>query len=177
MHPKSHYIKLRAKHQPPEIKLIFVLESPPASGKYFYDPTGKTTEPLFAGLMKAISEQPATKEDGLRAFARKDFFLVDATYKPLNHIRNNKKRNEAILFDLPELILDLKTTIRNQRVKIVLVKANICRMLEAPLKAIGMNVINEGAVIPFPSSGNQNKFHQAIQKVFARNKIKLTRTY
>lgn len=177
MHPKHHYIKLRAKYQPSKIKLIFVLESPPASGNYFYDPTGRTTEPLFAGLMKAIGEQPATKEEGLHAFPRKGFFLVDATYKPVNHIRNNKKRNERILQDLPKLIRDLKTTIRNKRVKIVLVKANICRLLEEPLTAAGFNVINNETVIPFPSHGNQKKFHQTIEKLFARNKIKPINTY
>ena len=69
MHPKSHYIKLRAKYQSPKIKLTFVLESPPASGNYFYDPTGKTTEPLFSAMMKLIGHQPASKKDGLIAFA------------------------------------------------------------------------------------------------------------
>jgi hypothetical protein len=65
--------------------------------------------------------------------------------------------------DLPELIVDLKETIGRRRVKIILVKANICRMLEEPLKAIGLNVINNGKIIPFPSSGQQNKFHNAIE--------------
>jgi hypothetical protein len=61
MPPKSHYHKLRTRYQPTHIVLVFLLESPPASGKCFYDPAGKTTEPLFAGLMRLIGKNPGTK--------------------------------------------------------------------------------------------------------------------
>jgi hypothetical protein len=171
MHPKSHYLKLRAKYQPPKIKLIFVLESPPESGNYFYDPSGKTTEPLFSAMMKVIGESPATKKEGLTAFARKGFYLVDATYQPVNKIENDRQRNEAILSDLPELIQDLRNIIGNRRVKIILVKANICRFLEEPLKTAGFNVINNGTVIPFPSHNHQPNFHKNIKKVIEAVKI------
>jgi hypothetical protein len=49
MPPKSHYHKLRARYQPVKIKLVFLLESPPASGKYFYDPAGKPPNPSSRG--------------------------------------------------------------------------------------------------------------------------------
>jgi hypothetical protein len=52
MHSKSRYHKLRKKYLPDRIKLIFLLESPPASGDYFYDPAGRTTEQLFSAMMK-----------------------------------------------------------------------------------------------------------------------------
>jgi len=165
MHPKSYYQTLRDEHQPPKIKIIFVLESPPASGKHFYDPNGSVIEPLFSAMMKLIGHQQASKADGLAAFSKKGLFLVDAIYKPVNQIENDKKRNEAILSDLPKLIQDLKNTIGNHRVKIVLVKANICRLLEEPLKTAGFKVINNGAVIPFPSHGHQKKFHNIIQEL------------
>ncbi|MGD9272114.1 MAG: hypothetical protein PVH08_13645, partial [Syntrophobacterales bacterium] len=93
---------------------------------------------------------------------------VNATYRPVNHIRNQKERNETILSDLPDLIQDLKDSIGNSRGKIVLVKANICRLLEEPLKAAGLNVINNATIIPFPSHGNQNTFHHTIKKLLTR---------
>jgi hypothetical protein len=173
MPPKSHYQKLRTRYQPTHVTLIFLLESPPASGKYFYDPTGKTTEPLFAGLMRLIDENPGTKEEGLAAFAEKGLFLMDATYQPVNHIKSDKERNQAILDALPELIKDLNRTLPDHRTPIVLVKANICRLLEAPLKKEGFNVLNDGRVIPFPSSGQQAKFHRTIQRLFSERKIKI----
>lgn len=175
MHPKSHYLNLRSKHQPYRVEVIFVLESPPARGNFFYDPTGKVTEPLFSAIMKLIGYEALTKEEGLNAFACKGFFLVDATYQPVNHIKNEKKRRQAILSDLPYLIQDLKHIIGSQRlpVKIVLVKTNICRLLEEPLKGNGINVINNGIVVPFPSHGHQNKFQVNIKKVLAQNEVSL----
>lgn len=172
MHNKAYYIGLRNKYKPAKIDIIFVLESPPASGKYFYDPKGRTSEPLFSAMMKVIGHKPAIKEEGLVAFSKKHLFLVNAIYSPVNHIKSMKKRNEAILSDLPELIQDLKRIIGNRRVKIVLVKANICEMLEAVLRAVGFNVINAGTVIPFPASGNQNKFHKNIKKVLGEANIR-----
>ena len=37
----------------------------PASGGYFYDPTGALGEPLFAALMKQLRLSPSTKEGGI----------------------------------------------------------------------------------------------------------------
>lgn len=167
MDSKRYYLDLRAKYRPAKIKLIFVLESPPTSGNFFYDPAGKVTDPLFSAMMKMIGHEASSKEDGLTAFAHKGFFLVDATYRPVNHIKNQKRRNRAILSDLPDLILDLKDIIESQqdKINIVLVKANICRLLEERLMAVGVNVINNKTVIPFPSHGNKERFHENIRKV------------
>jgi hypothetical protein len=173
MHPKSHYLKLRTRYQPAHLDLVFLLESPPASGKYFYDPESKTTEPVFAGLMRLIREDPPTKHEGLTAFQARGLLLVDATYQPVNHINSRRERNQAILDALPELIEDLNRTLPDRRTPIVLVKANICRLIEKPLKNDGFNVSNDGTVIPFPSSGQQANFHRAIQKLFSKKKIKL----
>jgi len=168
---KSHYLKLRKK--PSRLNLVFILESPPVSGKYFYDPTGKTTEPLFAAMMKVIGENPATKKQGLTAFAEKGLFLIDATYKPVNHIKSKAKRNQAILSDLPELIKDLTLNLHDRGTPVILIKADICRLLKEPLKALGFNVINEDGIIPFPSNGWQPIFHQRLQDLFSKRKIRL----
>jgi len=52
---KNYYLPLRNKYRPKKIKLLILAESPPVSGKYFYDETGKTSEPLFSALMKIIA--------------------------------------------------------------------------------------------------------------------------
>jgi hypothetical protein len=116
-------------------------------------------------MMKVINYRPVSKADGLREFAMRGYVLIDATYTPVNHIKNERKRNQAILRDLPDLIDDLRKIIGRQRIKIIIVKANICQMLEAPLKAVGFKVINNGISVPFPGSGQQNKFFQAIKQM------------
>src|SRR6266571_9219325 len=44
---KANYLQFRNRHIPTRTKIIFVLESPPASGRYFYNPDGPVSEPLF----------------------------------------------------------------------------------------------------------------------------------
>ena len=117
-------------------------------------------------MMKIINYRPVSKADGLKEFSKRGYAIVDATYSPVNHIKNERKRNEAILFDLPDLIDDLREIIGRRRVKIILVKANICRMLEEPLKAVGFNVINQNRTVPFPGSGQQKNFFKAIKQLF-----------
>jgi hypothetical protein len=173
MLPKSHYYNLRTKYQPSCFELVFVLESPPASGKYFYDPDGKITEPLFAAMMKVIKENPTTKKEALTAFAEKGLFIIDATYEPVNHIKNENERDKAILAGLPELIVDLKNTLPNDRTPLILIKANICRLLRDRLQALDFNVINDDEIIPFPSHNHQSEFHQRLLNLFRKQKIRL----
>jgi hypothetical protein len=46
------YLSLRSRYEPENIRLVIIAESPPASGLYFYNPTGARSEPLFAALMR-----------------------------------------------------------------------------------------------------------------------------
>jgi len=40
-----------------------------------------------------------------------------------------------------------------------LIKANVCKLLDDKLTADGFKVINKGVSVPFPSHGQQPKFH------------------
>ncbi|SIQ94709.1 hypothetical protein SAMN05920897_11925 [Alkalispirochaeta americana] len=160
---KEYYLKLRNKYLPEILRIIFILESPPASGKYFYDETGSTTEPLYNEIMKALHYKPIDKKDGLEHFKNQGFFLVDSTYKPINKMKY-KERESTILSDFNNLIDDLES-INGIESQLILIKANICRLLEEKLKLKGFRVLNEEIVVPFPSSGQQKRFHIEISKI------------
>ena len=74
---RDYYLRLRREYQPENIELVIVAESPPASGKYFYDPTGSTKEPLFAALMRQLDLSPNTKQAGLLEIQQRGWVLVD----------------------------------------------------------------------------------------------------
>src|SRR5688572_20135704 len=80
---RNEYLSLRRRFEPETLSLVIVAESPPQSGKYFYNPDGAVTEPLFAALMKALGISPNTKASGLRTFQQRGWILVDATYEPV----------------------------------------------------------------------------------------------
>ena len=68
---RNEYLDLRNKYMPASVKLVVVAKSPPATGKYFYKLPGLRTEWLFKALMELVDLSPATKEQGLREFARR----------------------------------------------------------------------------------------------------------
>lgn len=166
---RKSYLEYRNKYQPEDIRTIFVLESPPKSGKYFYNNEGDISEPLFKAMMKLIGFEPRDKESGLREFKKRGLIIVDAVYSPINYPENKQKwRDEKILEWYSMLVKDLKYLVGEKNTPLILVKANVCRLLEDKLKKDGFSVLNNGVVIPFPSTGQQNKFTEKIAGVLAK---------
>lgn len=166
---KQYYLNLRNLHLPSQISTVFVLESPPVSGKYFYDESGKVTEPLFSAMMKLLDYVPATKKDGLEYFSSTEHVLVDATYEPVNTDKLNKnesERNGVILDSYTDLVNDLWSLGDAKEIGVVLIKANICRLLESRLKSDGFNVLNNGVILPFPSTGHSKEFSEIVPNVY-----------
>jgi hypothetical protein len=147
---RDEYLAFRRKFEPTSVKLVIVAESPPKTGKYFYDPAGRTTEPLFAALMQQLKHAPATKEDGLREFQLRGWLLVDATYEPVDY--------DLLRYDLDRMLSDKSTPV-------VLIKANVCRLLESRMKEDGFNVLNGGRAVYFPSNGRQPDFRRQFDAV------------
>jgi hypothetical protein len=164
---KDHYIQLRNKYHPNKLKIVFLLESPPVSGKYFYDRTGKITEPLFSALMKLLNYRPTDKKDGLEFFMNKGCLVVDATYKQVNRLKG-KERDITIIYDFDNLVNDLEKICPDKDTAILLVKANVCKLFDERLTTIGFNIINKGIVIPFPSHGQQKRFHAIATEILRR---------
>jgi len=124
---RAEYLRLRAPYVPQHRKIIFVLESPPKSGLYFYNPDGRVSEPLFSAMMKdIIGIKPESKDQGLHEFASRGFLLIDAAYTPVNHDHLSfQERNKRILNDLPVLVEELRAYV-GSGTGVVLVKANVC---------------------------------------------------
>ncbi len=141
--------------------MIFLLESPPASGKYFYDTSGKITEPLYASFMKFFKIITATKVEGLRQFCDKGKYLVDATYTAVNKMPG-KTRKQTILNDYINLKADLNSIIQSRNNRIIIIKCSLYDLLFKKLKEDGYNV--KDCRIPFPSHSHQRKFQELLQK-------------
>lgn len=160
-----NYKRLRNKYLPEKLRVIFILESPPASGKFFYNSTGRKSEPLFSAMMRLLDIKPSEKEKGLKEFARRGYFMVDTTYTPVNR-RKGKKRDQVILDSVKSLQKDLRRILEKKKcVKIILIKAHICKILEPILLQAGFNVVNKGVIIPFPAFGHQREFHRRIKRL------------
>jgi hypothetical protein len=91
---------------------------------------------------------------------------MDATYEPVDGL-TERDRERIILRDYPLLRDDLTTMLPNRSIPIVLVKENVCRLLEPRLTKDGFNVLNRGRVIYFPSTGRQNDFQRQFSDVLS----------
>jgi hypothetical protein len=151
------YLDLRHRYEPRNVKLVVIAESPPASGRYFCDSTGSPSEALFAALMKQLRLSPTTKEEGLREFQQSGWLLVDATYEPVDKVTRSR-RDKIIDRDYPLLRDDLAALVSDRSTPLILIKENVCRILEPKLTHDGFNVLNRGRVIYFPASGRQKDF-------------------
>jgi hypothetical protein len=169
----AKYKEMREAYRPERINAIFVLESPPKSGKYFYNPDGAVGEQLFRAMMKFIKVEPPTKQDGLRAFKDQGFIVVDASYAPVNDFKG-KAGDEAILREYDSLPRDLDLLNPNKDVPLILVKANVYKLLGKHLREAGFRVINNDIKIPFPGSGRQKEFIDKLAAVVETAALKLT---
>ena len=166
---KDEYLNKRRHFEPDNLRLIIIAESPPASGLYFYDTTGSASEPLFRALTAQFGIQRTTKEDGLCELQRRGVVLVDATYQPVDKGLSDRERNEVIVRDYPLLRADLEQlTGADRTIPIIVIKANVCRVLTPRLRADGFNVLNHEHSIPFPAYGNQSRFAELFGELLRR---------
>jgi hypothetical protein len=170
----AKYKEMREAYRPERIKAIFILESPPKSGKYFYNPDGTVREQLFRAMMEFIKVKPSNKQDGLGAFRDRGFIVVDASYAPVNDIKG-KARDEAILREYDSLLRDLSLLTPNKDVPLILVKTDVCKLLGPRLTAAGFKVANNAITIPFSGSGRQKEFRDKLAAVMETVGLKLTR--
>jgi hypothetical protein len=164
---RSYYLDLRRKFEPSSVKLVIVAESPPSSGNYFYDPSGKVSEHLFSALMKQLGIEPNTKSEGLREFQKRGWVLVDATYEQVNKY-DDHGRDLVIDRDHDKLVSDLKQLLASgwREIRLVLIKKNVCKLLDPKLKDGGFNVLNKGRIVVFPFPGrNQRDFDRQFRKI------------
>jgi len=156
---RQEYLSLRRRYEPERIRLVIIAESPPASGLFFYDPTGRPGEPLFKALMLQLDLTPRTKQDGLMEFQRSGWVLVDATYEPADKL-DDSSANNIIARDYPLLRHDLESLMPNRSTPLILIKKNVCQILGPKLAHDKFNVLNLGQVVYFPGNGRQTEFHQ-----------------
>jgi hypothetical protein len=164
---EKSYIALRNAYLPKELKAIFVLESPPLGHGYFYDPSGRVSEVLFRLFMKAVLDfTPVTKDEGLKKLAASGYVLVNPIYTPVNKMKD-ADADALILANYDAFKKDLTDLMKGKNIPIILIKSNICRLLEKPLIDDGFTVLNKGVMIPFPLHYHFETFAQKIRACLA----------
>ena len=86
--------KLRQSYQPPKVRLLFVGEAPPASGRFFYN--------RDSGLYRAMREafqaaDPAITDDNfLSVFQESGCYLIDACAEAVDQLDVRERRKARV---------------------------------------------------------------------------------
>jgi hypothetical protein len=182
---EADYARARNNYRPDKIKTLFIAESPPSSGGYFYFSRTIGKDHLFRETMKALGLWPSKKKMGrgldkgpmLDAFRQTGLFLIDTCDLPVDKlfaknrkaaIRLGASRLASRVSELdPDHIIIIKKTIFLP-VREALERENLARL-----------ILNRRA-IPFPSHGNQERFRSAVRRLIrgklARQRQSWTRT-
>jgi glycine C-acetyltransferase len=145
--------ELRRKFRPGRIATLFVGESPPHNGTFFY----KKNSILYREMRKAFNGTNSFLDD----FKAKGFFLDDLVLEPINQIKDKKERNRG----RRERIRSLAERLREYQPSAIV---TVMRAIEPMVHDAVIQAGFEGIAfhnVPFPvRRANQNAFHFGIHK-------------
>jgi hypothetical protein len=82
--------RLRRSYRPRKARILFVGESPPASGRFFYHADSGLFRAIREAFVKAFPD--LRKADFLKSFRNVGCYLVDLCDRPVDHLSPNVRR-------------------------------------------------------------------------------------
>ena len=139
--------RLRRRYKPDDVRVLFVGESPPAGGTFFYRANSKLYDASREAFERAIPRL-AREDDFLCAFARLGCYVEDLALYPVNHLDlRDPERLEARAAGVKPLARRIKP-LRPKRFVFVM-KAIVDDVRDA-LDAAGHNGVQRDD-LPFPA--------------------------
>ena len=143
--------KVRKSFYPDCIATLFVGESAPESGRFFYS----SNSSLFHAMKRAFGYRQAFLED----FKKSGFYLDDLVLTPINKLGRRERsrlRQEAI----PGLA---KRLIEYKPKAVVVVMRAILPMVRKAMRMAGISY--EPFCVPHPAFGNWTRFSNAMTEI------------
>lgn len=149
-------------YRPQKVDILFVGESAPASGKFFYDKSNMTTYTSKA-FEETLSKSFHSTLDFLNYFKSTGCFLDDLSLVPVDKM---DKRDR-------ELVLEKSINALADRIKeydpsvIIIVLKKIEKYVN---KAISKSKVTPVVhTLPFPGNGHQNKYIKELSKLLRKH--------
>ena len=172
---KDIYVEARQKHKPKRVKVLFIGESPPplnGNPRYFYLEQVDKHDYLFVAMMQALykvdfvnlGRVPKLKARLLKRFKKDGYFLIDAVEFPLNGSPSDKKK---IILENADQLIQRVRQVCHKDARVVLIKANIYKLLAEKFKTNGFNILNSKP-LPFPMYQHKSKFIDDLRKLLRR---------
>ena len=163
----------RDQYRPGRVKLLWIAESPPTSGSYFYFQKTTGGDHLFRETMRAVGLWPAgeimkkgiDKQPLLERFQSKGFFLIDTCSYPVDKLPDGQRRRAII--DGTSSVLQMVSELNPNG--IIIVKSNIYDPVKDALESSGFagKILNQRP-LPFPSHGRQQSYRKRISDILRK---------
>ena len=142
---------LRRAYRPDRITTLFVGESAPHGGTFFYDQN--------SGLFREMRKAFKGSDSFLYNFKRNGFYLDDLAPEPVNHLLNRDR-----ISVLKQSISLFAKRLKNHQPKaIVVLLYRIKPMILEAMRQAGLPY--EPYFTPYPGFGNQRRFHKAMIEI------------
>jgi hypothetical protein len=147
----NHFEELRKSFRPSLITTLFVGESAPASGRFFY--RGDSS------LFRAMKREFGSRETFLEDFKKKGFYLDDLVLTPINKLgrhERSRQRQEAV----PKFARRLAEY--KPKAMVVVMRA-ILPTVRRSMRVAGISY--EPFCVPHPAFGNWARFSNAMKEI------------
>jgi len=145
----------RVRFRPERITTLFVGESAPASGDFFYD--GNST--MVRHMQRAVEETLGGAGDFLNRFKAYGWYLDDLVLTPVNQLAK-AQRDATCLAAQSSLAVRIA---EYRPLAIVSLLISIKAIVEAAAIAAGSNAPR--FAVPFPGMGQQSRFQAAMAQI------------
>ena len=143
--------KTRASYRPDRITTLFVGESAPHGGTFFYNQD--------SGLYREIRKAFRGDENFLEHFKQSGFYLDDLVLEPVNHLDNARRRSLC-----RESIASLVERLKDYKPQAILILLYSIKPMV--LQAMGeAGILFEPFSTPYPGFGNQPRFRKAMAQI------------
>lgn len=173
---KNPYKEFAQKFLPYKIRYLLIGESPPYTPpneelRYFYNYKNiKNGQILLSSVCYSFLDRKFynkinDKKEFLIMLMGKGIFLIDATYEPVNHIKNKKVRLAEIVNSYPQLTKTIKDLHLKQDAKVLLIHKNVIKVIGEKLRQDFKTWRYKFYDIGFPRYYNDDKFKNKIIEV------------
>jgi hypothetical protein len=147
----SNFENLRRSYRPDRITTLFVGESAPHGGTFFYNQD--------SGLFREIRNAFKGKAVFLEDFKKNGFYLDDLVLDPVNHLANRQRRSLC-----KEAVSSFAKRLRDYKPEaVVALLCSIKPMVLEAMQEAGLSY--QPFCTPYPGFGNQPRFQKAMAEI------------
>ncbi|WP_448509986.1 hypothetical protein [Immundisolibacter sp.] len=152
----SEQEKKRLEYKPKKVRFLFVGESMPAGGTFFYFENSNLYNYTKEAFLQNFDWAP---KEFLKYFMSNGFYLDDLCQEPINHLSESEKRQARKAYE-QSLAIRIKEC---HPLIIVSTPKSIEKNVNSAINIASLNIENYS--LPFPAMGNQYKYVDALDKL------------